>query len=54
MPLSLSISGITRCINRRAANSRIGQSVLRTLPVPADLETVTDVDRAGELAPGSA
>jgi len=48
-----SISGITRSINRCAAKSRISQRVLRTLPVPADIEVVTDIDRVGELAPGS-
>ena len=49
-----SIAGITRSVNRRAANSRISQRILRTLPVPADLEAVTDIDRVGELAPESA
>ena len=49
-----SLSGIARNMNRRAANSRISQRVLRTLPVPADLAAVTDVDRVGELPPGSA
>ena len=28
--------------------------MIRTLPVPADLEAVTDIDRVGELAPESA
>ena len=51
--MPLSISGITRGMNRRTANSRIGQRVLRTLPVPADLGAVTDVGRIGELAPES-
>lgn len=49
-----SLSGIARNINRHAANSRIGGRLLRTLPVPADLGAVSDIDRAGEVPPESA
>ncbi len=48
-----SISGLTRNIHRTAANTRISQRLLRTLPVPADLDAVTDIDRAREVPAAS-
>lgn len=47
------LSALTRHSNRRAANTRLAQRLLRTLPVADDLATVTDVDREAEVAPES-
>lgn len=45
------VAGVTRHLNRYTANTGLGQRLLRTLPVPDDLDAVTDIDRAGEVAP---
>ncbi len=38
-----------RTLNRKAASSAIGQRLLRTVPIPADLGSITDIDTRGEV-----
>ncbi len=45
-----SLHQAVRFATRFTANSRLSQSLLRTLPVPGDLASVTDVDQRGEVA----